>query len=134
MPPFPIAGSAGTGTSTQRIESYFALKWGTTLDQTTPTSYLSSTGTLVWDAAANATYKNNIAGLGREDPDVLQQEGHRPSIVEDPVGHQARRVVAASGGKVAHPSRRVAKVVVADRHHPGVADLTDIAGYFVAGK
>ena len=65
---------AGTGTSKQRIESYFALKWGTTLDQTTPTSYLSSTGTLVWDAAANATYKNNIAGLGRDDAAGLNQK------------------------------------------------------------
>lgn len=34
---------------TQQIESYLALKYGITLDQTTPTDYLSSSSGIVYD-------------------------------------------------------------------------------------
>ncbi len=50
----------------QQVESYLALKWGTTLNQTTAYNYLNSAGSVIWNATTNASYKNNIAGIGRD--------------------------------------------------------------------
>ena len=66
----------------QRIQSYLALKYGVTLDQTTPNNYVASnwngtTGTIYWDATANAGYNNNIAGIGRDDSTSLLQKQSR---------------------------------------------------------
>lgn len=47
----------------QRIESYLALKYGITLDQTAPTNYLDSFDNIVWDANTSASFNNNIAGI-----------------------------------------------------------------------
>ena len=60
----------------QRIESYLALKYGITLDQTSATDYLASDGTTeMWDkdATGASTYNNDIAGIGRDDGSVLGQ-------------------------------------------------------------
>ena len=58
-----------------RVESYLALKHGVTLNQTTATNYVASDGTTkVWDATVNATYSNNIAGIGRDDTGGLNQK------------------------------------------------------------
>lgn len=55
-----------------RVQSYLALKWGLTLDQTTPTPYLASDAiTLMWDSTNNSSHNNDIAGLGRDDSSVL---------------------------------------------------------------
>ncbi len=66
----------------QRVNSYFALKYGLTLDQSTPTDYLASDGsTEMWDkdlAGAN-TYNNNITGIGRDDNSGLGQIKSRSS-------------------------------------------------------
>lgn len=62
-------------TERQRIESYLALKYGITLDQSTAQNYLASDGTtLTWNATANAAYSNNIAGIGRDDATGLHQK------------------------------------------------------------
>ncbi|MGN6419126.1 MAG: LamG-like jellyroll fold domain-containing protein [Pseudobacter sp.] len=66
----------------QRISSYLAMKYGYTMDQTTATSYVATdydgtSGTTYWDATANATYKNNIAGIGRDDKTGLNQKQSR---------------------------------------------------------
>lgn len=59
----------------QRINSYLAIKYGLTLNQTTAQNYLASDGsTIFWDATANSTYKNNIAGIGRDDASALSQK------------------------------------------------------------
>ena len=47
----------------QKVDTYLALKYGVTLDQTTPTSYVSSDGRVVWDAVANAEFSHHIFGL-----------------------------------------------------------------------
>ena len=60
-------------TELQRINSYLALKYGITLDQTTPTDYVDSDGTTYWDATANAVYNQNIAGIGKDDCTDLHQ-------------------------------------------------------------
>jgi hypothetical protein len=57
-----------------RIESYLALKYGISLNQTIPVSYLNSHGQIIWDANANTAYSNNIAGIGRDDLSGLNQE------------------------------------------------------------
>ncbi|MFT3702014.1 MAG: T9SS type A sorting domain-containing protein [Agriterribacter sp.] len=58
-------------TEQQKINSYLSIKWGITLDQTTPTAYLSADGTTTW--AADATYKYDITGIGRDDCSALNQ-------------------------------------------------------------
>ncbi len=65
----------------QKIESYLALKYGITLDQTSSTDYFGSncmdatcsTGTIMWDASQNANYKFDIAGIGQDDGSALDQ-------------------------------------------------------------
>ncbi|MES2772750.1 MAG: T9SS type A sorting domain-containing protein [Bacteroidota bacterium] len=62
-----------TTTEQQNIQSYLAIKYGITIDQTTATNYTNAAGTVVWDATLNATYKNNIFGIGQDDADGLLQ-------------------------------------------------------------
>ncbi|HEX9004078.1 MAG TPA: VCBS repeat-containing protein, partial [Blastocatellia bacterium] len=69
-----VYGEELTGTNLAKVQSYFAIKYGITLDQTTPASYLASDGAVIWDAATNAGYKNNIAGIGRDDLSNLSQK------------------------------------------------------------
>jgi hypothetical protein len=50
-----------------RIESYLALKYGITLDQTTPTDYVRSTGAVIYPAATtNSGFAADVAGVGRD--------------------------------------------------------------------
>lgn len=56
-----------------RIETYFAIKYGTTLDSGTK-NYYSSSGAVIWDAVANVGYIHNIAGIGRDDDGALYQK------------------------------------------------------------
>lgn len=60
-----------------RVESYVALKYGLTLDQATVQNYLNSSSSMVWDAATNIPYNNNIAGVGRDDASGLLQKQSR---------------------------------------------------------
>lgn len=60
----------------QRIQSYLAIKWGLSLDQTTPTSYYASdwngtTGTVVWNAATAGVFRTDITAIGRDDLSAL---------------------------------------------------------------
>jgi hypothetical protein len=58
----------------QRVWSYLAVKYGITLDQTAPTSYLASDSTVIWDSAVNAVYNDDITGIGRDDVSALNQK------------------------------------------------------------
>jgi hypothetical protein len=59
----------------QKVNSYLAIKWGTTLDQTMPTDYLASDGaTKIWNSATGGIYKNDITGIGRDDCGALNQK------------------------------------------------------------
>jgi hypothetical protein len=59
----------------QKINSYLALKYGISLDQTTPLDYLAADGiTQIWDASLNSLYNNNIFGIGRDDSQNLDQK------------------------------------------------------------
>nr|WP_161964271.1 gliding motility-associated C-terminal domain-containing protein [Chitinophaga flava] len=70
--------AALTPAQAQQIESYLAIKYGVTLDQSTAQHYLAADGTTkVWDATANSVYKNNIFGIGRDDTEKLYQKQSR---------------------------------------------------------
>ena len=69
------------GATRQKIESYLALKYGMTLNSTNNDGtiiegdYVLSNGiTKVWDYTANTSYHNDVAGIGRDDTQVLNQK------------------------------------------------------------
>lgn len=72
-----VVGGVLTATERQKIESYLAIKYGISIDQTAATNYLSSTGATVWDGAANSSNKNNIAGIARDNGSGLYQKQSR---------------------------------------------------------
>ncbi|SMP29638.1 beta strand repeat-containing protein, partial [Chryseobacterium profundimaris] len=64
-----------TAAQRQRVNTYLAIKYGITMDQTAATDYLASDGTTIfWDAATNSGYNNNIAGISRDDFSALNQK------------------------------------------------------------
>ncbi|MEI6767186.1 MAG: LamG-like jellyroll fold domain-containing protein, partial [Bacteroidota bacterium] len=67
----------------QRVQSYLAIKYGISLDQTTPTNYLASDGSVIWDASQNTDYNNSITGIGRDDGGMLNQKQSRNSETAD---------------------------------------------------
>jgi len=66
--------SRPTDAENDRIESYLAIKYGITLDQTSGRDYVNSSGTTIWDASTNSAYDNDIAGIGRDDLSCLEQK------------------------------------------------------------
>lgn len=66
---FIVFNTPLTVNETERVESYLAIKYGLTISH----NYLASNSTIVWDATANATYHNNVTGIGRDDQSVLDQ-------------------------------------------------------------
>ena len=69
------------GATRQKIESYLALKYGMTLSSTNNDGsiiegdyVLSNGSTKVWDYTVNSTYHNDVAGIGRDDTQVLNQK------------------------------------------------------------
>jgi large repetitive protein len=63
-----------TATEHQKVQSYLAIKYGIGLDQTTATNYLASDASIIWAAATNTTYKNDVFGIGRDDNSLLLQK------------------------------------------------------------
>jgi cysteine-rich repeat protein len=67
-----------------RINSYLGIKYGITMSE----NYLAADGTTkIWDKAANNTYHNDVAGIGRDDASALVQKqsksvdaGFQPTI------------------------------------------------------
>ncbi len=63
-----------SNTQRQQINSYIAIKYGITLDQTTPYDYLASDGTTkIWDSSVDTAFNNDIFGIGRDDDSTLDQ-------------------------------------------------------------
>lgn len=56
-----------------QVESYLAVKYGFTLSQTTAQNYTSSSGAVIWNAASNGSYKNNIFGVAIDNGSGLSQ-------------------------------------------------------------
>lgn len=86
-----IWASNPSATELQRIHSYFGLKYGLTLgsdndndassfeapneDGINEGDYLSSSGTVIWDASLSTSSHNNVIGIGRDDnSDLLQKQ------------------------------------------------------------
>ncbi|WP_347174419.1 choice-of-anchor L domain-containing protein [Polaribacter uvawellassae] len=77
---------AHNGATRQKIESYLALKYGFTLNSTdndgsiVEGDYILSNGvTKVWNYTSNSTYHNDVAGIGRDDTQVLNQKQSKSS-------------------------------------------------------
>lgn len=62
-----------TSDQMDQVESYMAIKYGTTYANGTR-NYRNSTGDTVWTAAVNGSYKNSIAGIARDDNGALYQK------------------------------------------------------------
>lgn len=71
-----VVGGILTATERLKIESYLALKYGITIDQTSPTNYLASDGSTIWNGGVTGN-KNNIAGIGRDNGSGLYQKQSR---------------------------------------------------------
>ena len=67
-------GGDMTNANLAKIHSYLAIKYGVTLDQTTPQDYVDSDENSIWTASVNPDYNNNIAGIGRDDQGSLYQK------------------------------------------------------------
>lgn len=68
-----------TAAERNKVESYVAVKYGITLDQsaTGANNYTASNDTVIWNRAANLPFVNNITGIGRDDGDSLVQRQSR---------------------------------------------------------
>lgn len=60
-----------TSLQQQKIQSYLALKYGITLVQG---NYVLSNGVEVWNYGANTAYHNDVAGIGKDATQVLNQK------------------------------------------------------------
>lgn len=71
-----------------RVVSYLGIKYGITRYQgASGAGYSDSTGATIWNA--DATFKNNIAGIGRDDTTTLNQKQSKSSAAGDivTIGH-----------------------------------------------
>jgi hypothetical protein len=72
-----------TSSARNQMESYLAIKYGITLDQSTPINYTASDGDVIFNATDNAAsggyleYNSDIAGIGRDDESELDQPASR---------------------------------------------------------
>jgi uncharacterized repeat protein (TIGR01451 family) len=88
----------------QRINSYLAIKYGVTLYQgASGTAYLASNNATIWPA--DATYKNAVTGIGRDDASMLNQK--QSKNVDD--------IVAVGRGDIATTNQGNANTFAADR-------------------
>lgn len=69
-----VYDDALTTTERQRVETYLAIKYGITVDQTVATDYLAADGGIIWNATTNSAHNNDIAGIGRDDMSCLEQK------------------------------------------------------------
>ncbi len=75
-----VYNSEKTDTEVTQIESYLAVKYGITLDNSgggTDGDYVASDGTTIWDADLNASYHNDVIAIGRDDNSALYQRQSR---------------------------------------------------------
>lgn len=63
-----------TATTIDTTESYLALKYGITLDQTSARNYTLSDGSTAWDATTAGIYKKDIAGIAQDNISTLYQK------------------------------------------------------------
>lgn len=80
IPEVIVYDRAILGSERQRIETYLALKYGVTLDNTnggTSGDYINSNNNTFWDASDNPSYHNDVIGIGRDDNSgLVQKQSH----------------------------------------------------------
>lgn len=87
----------------QKIESYYAMKFGITLDPINDDAgiddgdYVSSAGTVVWDFSANTAYHNSISSLGYDACGRLRQNQNRDANENDFINIGLDTVVNTNG-------------------------------------
>lgn len=60
-----------------KVHTYLAIKYGITLNNQlggTYGDYVATNGTIIWDADNNASYHNDVIGIGRDDIEGLNQK------------------------------------------------------------
>ena len=70
-------GGGNLGADRKKIESYLAIKYGVTLDNTAggiAGDYRSTNNSLIWDASISPAYHNNVIGIGKDDIESLNQK------------------------------------------------------------
>jgi len=80
-PEFCVYNTQLIDANMDRIETYMAIKYGITLDNTgagAQGDYTASNGTsVIWDASLQSNYHNNIIGIGRDDnSSLIQKQSH----------------------------------------------------------
>lgn len=74
-----------------KVQSYFAIKYGVTLDAnpssgSTNFDYVNSASTVIWAGnTTNATYHNDVTGIGRDDASELDQRKSKSLNGDDPI-------------------------------------------------
>ena len=65
-----------TAPERNKVESYLAVKYGFTLNQTPSNNnnYTASNDSIIWNTLANNLYANNLTGIGRDDSSGLLQK------------------------------------------------------------
>lgn len=66
-----------SSTDHNKIESYMALKYGITIDNTdggTDGDYIDSDATTIWDASDGSSFHNDVIGIGRDNSSGLLQK------------------------------------------------------------
>jgi hypothetical protein len=97
-----------TALESQKVNSYFSIKWGTTLDNnpasgTVNYDYVNSAGTTIWGGTSDAGYQayhHGVAGIGRDDNSGLNQKQSKSVTVGASVaiyhGNQSAGLPAAN--------------------------------------
>jgi len=94
-----IYNTALTAANQNRVESYLALKYGITLDQTTATNYTLVNNGTAWNASLATTYNRDIAGIARDDLASLNQ------LRSQSINNPWDILVARDGASIASNSR-----------------------------
>ncbi|OEK02572.1 hypothetical protein BFP97_14030 [Roseivirga sp. 4D4] len=156
IPEFIYCDSPGSFSSAQRnrIESYLALKYGITLDQSTAINYVNSAGDIIFNTTNNASlggyleYNNDIAGIGRDDDSefvqLSSQSENSGSLVQvdrnTDIGNDDTWLIWGNDGAATTASRIVSKPDtineriervwrVAEENSLGVTDISfDLTG------
>ncbi|HEY0978967.1 MAG TPA: T9SS type A sorting domain-containing protein [Flavobacteriales bacterium] len=69
-----VFNSYPSASEERRVNSYLALKYGISLDQSVPQDYVASDGTtLMWNATLAGAFNRNIFGIGRDQASGLDQ-------------------------------------------------------------
>ena len=80
-----VFNTAPTSAEQQKIQSYLAIKYGITLDQTDNDATIDegdyvidgSPDVIVWNESDNSAFHNDVAGIGRDDGKFLNQKQSR---------------------------------------------------------